>query len=106
MEIHGSSLNFSALRTEPQKVERKTGDAFKRHEQRSGTSEQRQQSETPAAIEKKLSQTGLTPLPHLSAAGTAADLRKLNAINAYVSQSNQPLLEQRAQRVAGIDLYV
>lgn len=111
MEIHGSSLNFSALKPSSQTAGK--FDVVPKQSKNNSTAAEQQRksseaiSETPADVEKILANAGL---PQTATAfektSQTPDIRRLNAINAYMAQSNQPLLEQRAQLLVGIDLYV
>ena len=111
MEIHGSSINYSALRPSPQTAG-KVHAVPKQPDNDSTAYEQRQtptqaKSETPVEVEKKLAVAGLSQFSSVpEKTNQSLDIRKLNAINAYTDQSNLPLLEQRAQLLVGIDLYV
>ncbi|PKM10113.1 MAG: hypothetical protein CVV13_14305 [Gammaproteobacteria bacterium HGW-Gammaproteobacteria-3] len=110
MEIHGSSLNFSALRTSPQIAGKPV--AVSKPSQDGNQDARQQQSfapsgQAPDEVEKILADAGLPRF--LTAPETInppVDIRRLNAINAYANQSRQPLLEQRGRLVSGIDLFV
>lgn len=113
MEIHGSSLNFSALR--PSSPTLGKLDAANHHSTKHEATrvEDRQKSSetvdetTPASVEQILANARVVPsVTELEKNNLPLDVRKRNAINAYTSQSNQPLAESRSQRLAGIDLYV
>ena len=111
MEIHGSSLNISILRPSPQTAGKFDVDLKQRHNVSTAVNPGRNVSQrvngTSAAIGKTFDYAGLTQFATtLENNNQSLDFRKLNAINAYISQSTMPLLEQRAQMLAGIDLYV
>lgn len=110
MEIHRSSLNFSALKPSSQSAGK--FDVVPKQPKNDSTVSKQQKpleaiSETADDVEKKLAHAGLSQFATvLEKTNQPLDIRKLNAINAYTTQSHQPLLEQRAQLLVGIDLYV
>ena len=111
MEIHGSSLNFSTLKPSSQTAGK--FDVVPKQSKNDSTVSKQQQknseaiSETPYGVEKILANAGLSRFATaLEKTNQPLDIRRLHAINAYTSQSHQPLLEQRAQLLVGIDLYV
>jgi LAS superfamily LD-carboxypeptidase LdcB len=113
MEIHGSSVNYAAIRSSDRTV--KQTDAVQnqtKKEKQTHTAAQenlaRNQSQTPEQVEALLEISGLSSLadPNPDLSNTPTDNRTLNAIKAYHQQASAPLVEQRAKLVSGIDLYV
>ena len=112
MEIHGSSVNYAAIRSSGRTV-RQT-DAIqnqtkKEKQTHSAAQENRAsaESQTPEQVETLLENSGLSSLanPNPDLFNTPTDNKTLNAIKAYHQQATAPLIEQRAQLVSGIDLY-
>lgn len=110
MEIHGSSINFSALRLGSQTAGKRDAapkpiDTESSYEQRHSPSQGI--SETPAQVEAKLAVAGLSQLSSTTeTTNHILDSRKLHAIDAYIRHNDLPLLEQRDQLLVGIDSYV
>ncbi|MDP2177669.1 hypothetical protein [Methylicorpusculum sp.] len=112
MEIHGSSVNYAAIRSSDRTV--KQTDAIqnqpKREKQTHSAAYENQvatESQTPEQVETLLEDSGLNSLPNPNhdLFNTPTDNRTLNAIKAYHQQATAPLIEQRAKLVTGIDLY-
>lgn len=112
MEIHVSSLNYSTLKLNPQTagqpgvVQNKPDNKHANYDkplQNSVTATQ-----TPEQVEQLLADAGLSDIAMLNADRTENPIntRLLNAVNAYTTTLNQPMQDQRAQLVAGIDFYV
>lgn len=112
MEIHASSLNFTALKLNPQKSgesnavqnrgEKNQDDAKKLIQATKAV------SQTSEEIEQIMANAGLSENTSSKAIPNdqPATIRLAKAVNAYTTTLNQPLLDHRAQLVAGIDFYV
>ncbi|MCD2453019.1 hypothetical protein GO003_021800 [Methylicorpusculum oleiharenae] len=112
MEIHGSSVNYAAIRSSDRTV--KQTDAVQnqpKKEKQTHTAARENlapdQSQTPEQVETLLENSGLSSLanPNPDLFNTPTHNRTLNAIKAYHQQATAPLIEQRAKLVSGIDLY-
>ncbi|GAB4263892.1 MAG: hypothetical protein Kow0065_14640 [Methylomicrobium sp.] len=112
MEIHVTSLNYSALRVNPSQEGRRDNVQNRSDLDRSASETSRPRrdtdSQSPEQVEKLLDDAGLKQLTAFDAerAGSSLDRRTLKAVNAYNDTFNQPLIDQRSELIAGIDLYV
>jgi|GEM_PF-479119 len=112
MEIHGSSVNYAAIRSSGRTVEQTDAvhNQTKKEKQTHTPAQENlapNQSQTPEQVEALLDNSGLSSLaePNSDLFNTPTDNRTLNAIKAYHQQATAPLKEQRAELVSGIDLY-
>ncbi|WP_431066423.1 hypothetical protein [Methylotuvimicrobium sp.] len=112
MEIHVTSLNTSALKLNPQNAGQQDTVQNQPENKRANSDKPLQHSATatqkPEEVEQLLVNAGLSDIGLLNADKTENPIntRLLNAVNAYTTTLNQPMQDQRAQLVAGIDFYV
>ncbi len=112
MEIHVTSLNTSALKLNPQIAGQQDTVQNQPENKRANSDKPLQNSatatQTPEEVEQLLDDAGLSDIAMFNTDRTEDPIntRLLNAVNAYTTTLNQPMQDQRAQLVAGIDFYV
>ncbi len=113
MEIHVSSLNYSAPKLISPHHAGQQDTVQNQPENKRANSDNplptpKTANQTPEQVEQLLADAGLSDLSMLNADRTENPIntRLSNAVNAYTTTLNQPMQDQRAQLVAGIDFYV
>ena len=109
MEIHSSSLSYNPTGLNPRQNGQSNSAQDKQSELEAETATDKQQQPfQPTQVESILNSAGLLLLPEepSNSQNNATNSRSQQAVNAYTSEVNQPLKDQRENLIVGIDIYV
>jgi len=104
MRIHSSSLTFTPVGYNKHQVNQ-TSDDVNRNSKAAKAPEDSLKPSSSSEIEKILAKADTSSSTNLAIITDQTNLKPNKALNAYLQELNQPLHDQTAQLITGIDLY-